>query len=598
MRINIQYKITLIFSLIIAVILCGVFVYLHQNIKNQILHQIHTSLQHQTKLSNLYIQLNYPENQSVTLIDQLADRVANEIELRVTIIDTDGKVVGDSVLDPAEISQVDNHLYRPEIQEALKNGFGQSLRYSQTLKKKLLYQAIVLKHADSQDHLGYVRLAVPLNEVQVFTDSLKRLILISLGFAFLVSIIFGFLASNIISKPIKSVSSIAQGIATGDFSQRAEVYANDELSDLAVSVNNMSKQIKERIDEVNTSRMRLEAVLLSMFDGVIVVGTNGKIILMNKALRELLQITEEVVGKKPIEVIRNVEVQEIISRLLKNEGTVVSKEISLLFPEEKELIVHAAPVSMNNAIDGLVIVFHDVSDLKRLETIRKDFVANVSHELRTPITNIKGYAETLLEGALKDPENSEDFTRVIYTEAERLAKLVEDVLDLSRIESGKINFDFKPHDIQSLVDRVEKGLRKQIQKKGITFTKEIPDNLPTVLCDAPSIAQVLLNLIENAVKYNKDGGSITVRAKVVSDFMEISISDTGIGIPQDDIDRIFERFFRVDKAHSREIGGTGLGLSIVKHLIQSHQGELIVNSQIDLGSEFTFTLPIAAKNVT
>ncbi len=597
MRISIQYKITFIFAVVVAAILASVFIYLHNNIKDQAFQSIKRELNKETRLSMRYLQTNMPARSDIRSIDAIADTIGESLGVRVTVIALDGKVLGDSELSVQQVRTIDNHLYRPEIQRALQSGMGEVRRFSRTVNQELLYHARIFTGSDNQPQ-GFIRLAVPLSDIRSFTDGLKRLILFSLGFAFVLALVFGWLATNLISRPIKSVSSVAKGISRGDFSERAGVYSNDELGDLSTSINHMSKQIKERIDEVTTSRLRLEAVLLSMFDGVIVVGADGKIVLMNQTLRELLQVTEEVVGKKPIEVIRNVEVQEIISQVMKKQKSVSSREISVLFPKKRELIIHAAPVVMKDTIDGVVMVFHDISDLKRLEAVRKDFVANVSHELRTPITNIKGYAETLLEGALTDKANAEDFTRIIYNESERLAKLVEDVLDLSKIESGKIKYDFQPQDIGLLVDRVEKGLRKQMQKKRITFRRDIPADFPPVQCDGPSIAQVLLNLMENALKYNNEGGYIAVSARVDADKAVIAVSDNGLGIPEEDIPRIFERFFRVDKAHSREIGGTGLGLSIVKHLIQSHQGEVQVTSQLGLGSTFSFSLPIASKNVT
>ena len=434
-------------------------------------------------------------------------------------------------------------------------------------------------------------MAVPFSKSNQNPNNFIDLFLISLGVSFCLSLILGFLGSHIISKPIKEVSSVSKSIAAGDFTRSIAIHSNDEFGDLSTSINYMSKQIKERIDEVVTSRLRLEAVLLSMFDGVIVVDEQGKIILMNKALRALFQVTEEVVGKKPIEVIRNVEIQEITNQVVQSNAGALTQEMSALFPQEKHFIIHATPVTFNGVIDGAIMVFHDITELRRLESVRKDFVANVSHELRTPITNIKGYAETLLEGALEDKVNAVDFTKIIHSESERLAKLVEDVLDLSRIESGKMEFHFKENNINELIRRIEKGLSKQMESKKITFKNQIPDNMAKVKCDATSIAQVLLNLIENAVKYNKESGIITIAAVNKGNYLEISITDTGIGIPEDDLPRVFERFYRVDKAHSREIGGTGLGLSIVKHIIQAHKGDVYAISQLGVGSSFRFTLP-------
>lgn len=591
MRINIQYKITVVFAAISAIILLGVYLYLQNHLTAQTLQQLQANLRSKINLAARYLEQQYSARLSLSQVDQIADAIGEDLSLRVTIIAVDGRVLGDSNLTATMVEQVENHLYRPEVQDALKSGLGLSRRFSQTVRQELMYMAVPFHRPGSDGPEGIIRLAVPLAEINEVTAGLTNFLLVALGIAFVVSLALGFAGSHLISKPLTEVSSISKSMAAGDFSKVVAIHSNDEFGDLSTAINYMSKQIKERIEEVVSSRLRLEAVLLSMFDGVLVMNAEGKIILMNKALRELLQVTEEVVGKKPIEVIRNVEIQEIATEVLESRVGAISREISALFPREKHLIIHATPVRLHDEVDGAVMVFHNITELRRLETVRKDFVANVSHELRTPITNIKGYAETLLEGALSDQSNAEDFTKIIHSESERLAKLVEDVLDLSRIESGKMEFHFKPHAVADLVTRVEAGLSKQFQHKGITLRKEIPEDIGDVRCDGPSIAQVLLNLIENAVKYNKDGGTVTIAARQKGKYCEISITDTGIGIPEGDLPRIFERFYRVDKAHSREIGGTGLGLSIVKHIVQAHQGEVRVTSQIGIGSCFRFTLP-------
>ncbi|MGE0268167.1 MAG: two-component system histidine kinase PnpS [Candidatus Omnitrophota bacterium] len=591
MRVNIQYKITFIISLIVAVILLGVFIYLQNHLKEQTYRAIKSDLKSKINLAASFLRNQYSGTLTTKNIDDIADHISNDLGLRVTIINRDGKVLGDSNLSLQGVESIDNHLQRPEVQQALRNGLGESQRYSETDSRDMIYLAVPFQDKTGNSPGGVLRLAVPLSSADQYSNSLIKLLFISLGIAFCLSLILGFFASYVVSSPIKEVSSLAKGIAAGDFSRSIDIHTDDEFGDLSNSINYMSKQIKERIDEVVSSRLRLEAVLLSMFDGVIVVDKNGKMKLMNKALRNLFQVMEEVVGKKPIEVIRNVEIQEIVNQVTQQEAGALSRELSVLFPHEKHFIIHATPVTLNGVIDGAVMVFHDITELRRLESVRKDFVANVSHELRTPITNIKGYAETLLEGALNDKANAEDFTKIIYSESERLAKLVEDVLDLSRIESGKMEFIFKEQNIKELVSRVEKGLGKQIENKRITFKNEIPDTIGDVTFDATSIAQVLLNLIENAIKYNKENGTVTVSAVSKGSGIEVSISDTGIGIPEDDLPRVFERFYRVDKAHSREIGGTGLGLSIVKHIIQAHKGEVYVTSKLGEGSTFRFTLP-------
>jgi two-component system phosphate regulon sensor histidine kinase PhoR len=304
-----------------------------------------------------------------------------------------------------------------------------------------------------------------------------------------------------------------------------------------------------------------------------------------------LYVKEEPIGKKPLEIVRNIEVQEMVDKALKLEQGVDSREISVLLPKEKILLVHATPVIRSGVTEGAVLVFHDLTHLKHLERIRQDFVANVSHELRTPVSSIKGYAETLLEGALEDKENARDFLKIIYADSDRLARLIDDLLNLSKIESGKLKLNIKPCSVLSITGKVVSGLLGQAKNKAIAIVIDISKDTSNILADEARIAQVLLNLLDNAIKYNREGGKITVTAEETDSFVQVNISDTGIGIPERDISRLFERFYRVDKARSRELGGTGLGLSIVKHIVSAHHGEVFVQSTLGQGSTFSFTLP-------
>ena len=352
----------------------------------------------------------------------------------------------------------------------------------------------------------------------------------------------------------------------------------------------MSEQIRARIEEVTAAKARLEAVLLSMFEGVMVLDASGKIRLMNERLKEYLKVEDEPIGKKTLEVIRNIEIQEIVDKSLKVKKGLESKEISVLVPDERILSVHATPIINKGHTEGSVLVFYDITDLRRLEKIRQDFVANVSHELRTPISSIKGYAETLLDGALDDKENVKDFIEIIHSDSERLASLINDILDLSKIESGQLTLDLKPISLAPIIKKVVKLLNKQAKVKGVRVELDIPEAACKVMADKERIAQVILNLLDNAIKYNKLNGKVTIGYKEDKKFLKINITDTGLGIPPKDLGRVFERFYRVDKAHSRELGSTGLGLSIVKHIIEAHGGVVSVESTPDSGSVFSFTL--------
>ncbi len=590
LRINIHYKITLIFTVIVAIILFGIYLYLNKNPQEDTYQRIRDNLTKQTHLSKSYLEEDSAKKVQGYELDKIADRIGKDLDLRVTIIGLDGTVFGDSELDGDELVEVENHLYRPEVQQALKIGVGESRRFSTTVKKDMLYIATTYGKDSVQ---GIIRLSIPLSEIELISNRLKNTLAFSLFFAFIVAIIISFLLSGLISKPLKEISLVAGEIARGDFSKQIQVTSNDEIGDLAKAFNYMSEQIKLRLLELNLSRSRLEAVFLSMFEGVMVVDVNATILLMNQPLKDFLLVKEEPTGKRPLEIIRNIEIQEIVDRALKLKQGLESREISILLPEEKILLVLATPILRDGNTEGAVLVFHDITELRHLEKIRQDFVANVSHELRTPISSIKGYAETLLEGALEDKENAKDFLKIIYSDSGRLARLVDDLLDLSKIESGKLKMALKPCKIKPLIERVISGLDKQAKDKSISFKVDVPKEIPDVLVDEARIAQVLLNLIDNAIKYNRENGTVTILAKDKAKFVQVDVSDTGVGIPEKDLPRLFERFYRVDKARSRELGGTGLGLSIVKHIISAHHGEVSVESILGQGSTFSFTIPKA-----
>ncbi|HSV43063.1 MAG TPA: ATP-binding protein, partial [Candidatus Bathyarchaeia archaeon] len=369
------------------------------------------------------------------------------------------------------------------------------------------------------------------------------------------------------------------------------VSGRDEIGVLAKTVNEMAEQIKEKIADVELGRSRLEAVFSSMIEGVLVVDGQGKIFLMNDALRSLLGIVENPTGKRPIEVIRNADIQDMIVRSQSQERLTLSREIIFFVPDQKMMRVQSAPIYRDSAVAGAVLVFHDITELRRLENIRKEFVANVSHELRTPVSSIKGYAETLLEGALTDQDNAEDFVRIISNEAERLAKLIEDLLDLSSIESGKMIKDMAQCSLKTVLNQVLENIQIQARAHHVQIRVSGLDESVVVPGDELGLFRMFFNLLENAIKYNKEYGRIDVDFNMLGTHIEIKIKDTGVGIPEKDIPRIFERFYRVDKAHSRQIGGTGLGLSIVKHIVQAHNGTIAVQSVLGEGSLFTIILP-------
>ncbi|MDD5772357.1 MAG: ATP-binding protein [bacterium] len=371
------------------------------------------------------------------------------------------------------------------------------------------------------------------------------------------------------------------------------LYRRDQLiKDLNISLRKYKADVKEKIRTEDLGQAKLETVLSSMFEGVLVVDKKREIILMNPSLKKKFVVDSPPEGKRPLEVIRNSLVHDIIDNTLSGKF-MISKEITLTYPEKKVLEINGEPIIINNILEGAVLVFHDITELRRLEDLRQDFVANVSHELRTPIASIKGYTETLLDGAIEDKNNAKDFLRIIHEDSDRLAKLIDDLLDLSRIESGRMKMVFAPVEPGSLIKRSTAIIENQAKARSISIEINIPGNIPKILADETRLSQVLINLLDNAVKYTPEGGSVIITGFVNKNFLQINITDTGIGIPEEDLPRLFERFYRVDKARSREMGGTGLGLSIVKHIVQAHGGEVFVRSDLGQGSTFSFTIPLA-----
>jgi len=589
LRVKLHYKIAGLFCGIVAVILLGVFAYLEFSLKTYLYEKIKTAITKEVLLAKLFLEEDFPGYPRFKKISDISINVGEVIDARVSIIGLDGTVLGDSDLDPEGLEEVENHIDRPEIRMALLSGIGESRRYSTTVRKDMLYIAAVLGR---NEPVGFVRAAVPLTDIETVSLRLRKILVLALFAAFGVSIAASFLAALFITRPIKKISAGAMDIARGDFDKKIYSASNDEISDLAAAFNNMSDEVRGRIREITAQRARLEAVLLSMSDGVIVVDSKGNIILVNRALTEMFGVNEDVRGKKPLEVIRNVEVQGLADRLLRGGVSSEKKEIALV-PEEKVVVINGTPIVRDTITRGAVMVFHDITEMRRLEGIRRDFVANVSHELRTPASNIRGFAETLASGALEDKENAMEFVKIIEENSDRLVRLIEDLLALSKIESGKAHLKLEKCSAREVISGVEREIKKQAAAKQIKLENGLKDKDLFILADQGMIFQALFNLVDNAVKYTGKQGTVTILAKETKGFIEIEVKDNGPGIPEEHIERIFERFYRVDKSRSRETGSTGLGLSIVKHIAEEHKGLVRVESEPGKGSSFFLSIPAA-----
>lgn len=593
MKISIRWKLAAIFLVVVALGLGVAYFFLIPKIGDYFETNFEDDLKSELLITKRLLESHILDHEILSdQADQIADGIAQGLDLRVTLISVDGQVLGDSHLSRDELKLVENHLDRPEIRQARESGFGISKRWSSTISKRLLYLAVPL---GKETEIGYLRFAVPLERIERLEAGLRKIVIGALLVVLLLTMVVSSWVWFIVTKPLAELTAVARRYANGDFSRKPSLRSRDEIGELAVAISSMVDEIKSRIAQVQQESARLGTVLSSMFEGIMVTDERGQILLVNPSIRKMLALEADPIGKKPIEVIRYITVQEVVDQILETKQGLVTNEIRINLPEERVLQVNGAPIMRDGNLEGVVLVFHDITRLRLLERIRQDFVANVSHELRTPISSIKGYSETLLEGAMDDKAVLRDFIKVIHQESQRLASLIDDLLDLSKIESGRMEMEFAPCDLAAVVEACVGALRKKAEEKGIRIEVRFPDDLPKVIADQKRLSQVILNLLDNAIKYTPQGGSVTIVASEKHRLVQVDVSDTGIGIPEKDLPRIFERFYRVDKARSRELGGTGLGLAIVKHIVLAHGGDVWVRSQVGAGSTFSFTIPKAQQ---
>jgi len=432
--------------------------------------------------------------------------------------------------------------------------------------------------------------------------SLQKSFLLSSLLSFLIVLPLAYLILKFMTQPIQAVTDLANRVASGRLDQGVPAESDDELGRLSKAINEMSLQLQNKIEEISTEKDYLQTLLRGIMEGVLVVDARGRILMVNNALRQLLSLPPHVEDRTPLEIIRNAELERTLRQVLQD-GENTTLELTLPSPEGKTFEVNVVSISPSPAgmlkedegRRGVIAVFHDITRLKELEKIRRDFVANVSHELRTPLTTIKGYAETLLEGALKE-EVASQFVQVIKRHSDRLEKIVEDLLILSKIESKEFQLKMESLSVSDLIGDVLDFIKEPLNKKKISVSVgELPLTL-LVNGDRQYLEQVLINILDNAIKYGHERGRMIISATERDQReVEISVKDDGIGIPKEDLLRVFERFYRVDKGRSHDLGGTGLGLSIVKHIVQAHGGRIWVESQLGEGSTFYFTLP--QKNI-
>jgi two-component system phosphate regulon sensor histidine kinase PhoR len=526
-------------------------------------------------------------------------RVAAASGARVTLIAADGRVVGESGLAPEAWTAMQSHRDRPEVRAALAGQVGRDLRRSATLDAPLLYVAVPM--ADGARIVGALRLALPLAAVTDSYATLQRVMIAGGALALLVAFGIGLFVSGRVTRPVVEMQSIARQMSQGNFSVRAPARSPDEIGALGRSLNVMAARLREKIDDLAQERAQATAILDGMVEGVIAVDAHEQILLLNERARVMFGLSPaRLEGKPLLEAVRNADLHEVLAEGRRAAaGTVVGRELRLSSPVERVLQAHAVGLSHGADEAGAVVVLHDVTALRHLERVRTEFVANVSHELRTPLTAIHGYLETLLSGALEEPEHARKFLGIVFRHTERLGRLLDDLTDLSNVELGRVSLHVAPLPLGEVVESVLAIIRPKATAGHVALEMRLAPGLPAVVADRDRLAQILINVVDNAVKYTPPGGRVVVTAEPAHDgLIEVAVTDTGVGIPAADLPRITERFYRVDKARSRELGGTGLGLAIVKHLVIAHGGELRIDSPPTGGTTVAFTLPSAAAAPT
>lgn len=521
-------------------------------------------------------------NDSPSLAAQLKERVSS----RVTIVGPDGSVLADSEVAKEELPRLDNHGNRPEVRDALVYGKGTAIRYSETLKMEMLY--VALPFTSQTGEQGVIRLALPQSSLHEARSGFKTVLGVALPVALILVVFFSIVLARISTRSLHAISAIAARIGKGELGTRVPCGDDPEIAQLARALNEMADRTEKQLQLLGAEKNRLDTILRGMGEGLMVTDSHGEVTLVNRAFKDLFSIQEEVEGKQLIDISRHPALHDSFKEVVSS-GQERVEELQLRGPKERTVFTHWVPLLEAGLINGVVAVFHDISDIRQMEKMRRDFVANVSHELRTPVTVIKGYAETLLAGALENPGQAAKFVGIIQAHSDRLATLVGDLLVLSQLESGTIVLESRKVSLGDIAEHVVALLEQKIAAKRIKVDISALGGAPDVIGDPVRLEQVLINLVDNAVKYTPAGGSVTLAATSEGDQVVCSVRDTGIGIPAKDLPRIFERFYRVDAARSRDEGGTGLGLSIVKHIVQLQGGSVSVKSS-GQGSTFLVTL--------
>jgi len=587
-------RLTLIFIAMIglAMIVAGFF--MAELLKSSHLDALRQSLLREARLLRTTVDWKWDGDEASLMryYSGLADTLRKSADARVTFIRADGKVLGDSDHDAAGM---DNHYRRREVAESREKGVGYSIRFSDTIRQNMMYVALPVRQGERIE--GYLRLSISLALIEASIRKLWYFLIAGLAAVFLVAGLVIYRISSAMTRPIENITKVAREMTGMNYEARVPVrHSDDEIGQLGKAIHAMADSLRLQVNRIRENESRLQTVLDNMISGVVMVECERRVTLVNRAAEEIVGLNaREMLGKS----CREARLPEDLIGLV--DQSLVSKshmrgELVFHYPEERTVEVNAAPLQADPEWSGVLVVLHDITALRRLENMRSEFVANVSHELKTPVAAVKGFAETLLSGALEDRETAKTFLQIIYDESERLDRLIGDILELSRIESRRAALNYSPVELGGFLTDLVHILEPAARKKQIRLEVQVGEDL-YIEADEDRLRQILINLLQNGINYTPEGGKVSVFAEPAEagedyEHIRLTVADTGIGIPRKDLPRIFERFYRVDKARSRSSGGTGLGLSIVKHLVELHRGTIRVESEVGIGTRFILELPV------
>lgn len=584
MRKSLITRFALPYIILTLIVMGGLSLAVSYSLRNTYTENLKTRLLGETRGLSADITHQLVEDASPQAMEEIATHDAQLLNSRVTIILADGTVIGESQTNPAEM---ENHLQRPEVQAALRGEEASATRISSTLGVPYLYTAVPVWKDGKV--LGVARLSTPLTEVESSVWSLNRAILVATAIATLLAILLTFLIANWTTLPVRRLSRSVQDLSTIPEVKVTGLEETDEITRLNLAFHSMSTQLQSRIDELTGERTKLAAVLNNMADGILIAGEDGTVQLINPAAERMFKTTtEEALGKTLVEVVRHHQLVELWQRCRETgEPQTASYEISL-----EKIFVQAGATLMDSGLPGAVLlILQDLTRIRKLESLRRDFVSNVSHELRTPLASMKALTETLREGAIDDPPAAQRFLGRMDIEIDSLTQMVEELLELSRIESGRVPLERRLVPPCELIDKAVDRMILQAQRAGLSIEKKVDENLPKVSVDFSRMVQVIVNLLHNAIKFTHPGGLISCGADKQDNGIVFFVRDTGVGIDPESLPRIFERFYKADKARSG--GGTGLGLSIARHLVEAHGGRIWAESEVNQGTTVYFILPTA-----